>query len=484
MKRSLLILLASIPWILACIGIGWIVIHRFPPSGTISFDVPMDGSSAWMNPFLPSQRVTPPGDQGGWRGQKVIGDPAYATARIPGVYDSVDVTIEFKTENQSLVEFGVARNADASNTEFRPLWFAPLSTSTWRQASWNGMDGFVYTSTQPSALASSDPAALATWLASSTRSAYGDPPATSTTVTRVSLRGSHDFWVTPVGGVISFDFTLQDSNRSEGRDTVVLQLMRGDEQIQTQAIGISGSRDTGMGPLIHQKISADHLTQDAYRVRVVMPDNVFIRSIETPCRHWVIGPRLVFGDSVGFATSTPSARAWSNSRHLTLETFHREGLQAVTFGMNTTTLAQTHTTYYLNRTDSRVQPQMLYIPYSDMRMTGDGFFALRQEAFFIPQPRRVTSSLQPQQEGIFAIVTPYVRPTQLADGWMRSTMNFKLDPTQDTIRFVLSAPGISDGASVDFRRMQLTYRRPVLSFGEWIHDIRQEMINSWHRFTQ
>jgi len=481
MKRSLAILLASIPWIFACIGIGWIVIHRFPPSGTISFDVPMDGTSAWMNPFLPSQRVTPPGDQGGWRGQKIIGDPVYATARIPGVYDSVDVEVEFKTENQSLVELGVARNADASNTEFHPLWFAPLSTSTWRSASWNGMDGFVYSSTQPSALASSDPTALATWLASSTPSVFADPAATSTTITRVSLRGSHDFWAIPVGGVISFDFALQDSNRTEGRDTVVLQIMRGGESVQTQAIGISGSRDTGMGSVIHQKISADNLEKDVYRVRVVMPDNVFIRSIETPCRHWVVGPRLVFGDNVAYTTSTPSAIAWSNSRHLTLETFHREGLQTVSFGMNTTTLLQTHVMYYLNRTDSRVQPQTLRIPYSDIRLTGDGFFALRQEAYFVPQPRRITSSLQPQQEGIFAIVTPYVRPTELADGWMSSSMNFKLDPTQDTIRFVLSAPGISSSSSVDFRRIRLTYHRPVLSFGEWMHDIRQEIVNAWHR---
>ena len=481
MKRSLLILLAFIPWILACAGIGWIVIHRFPPSGMISFDVPMDGTSAWVNPFLPSQRVTPPGDQDGWRGQKIIGDPTYATARIPGVYDSVDVTIEFKTERQSLLEFGVARNADATDTEFRPLWFAPLSTSTWRSASWNGMDGFVYAGTQPSALSSSDPTALATWLASSTPSVSADPPATSTTMTQVSLRGSHDFWAVPVGGVISFDFALQDSNRTEGRDTVVLQLIYGDDALQTQAIGISGSRDTAMGTVMHETISANHLAQGAYRVRVVMPDNVFIRSIETPCRHWVVGPRLVFGDTVGYTTSTPSATAWSNSRHLTLETFHREGLQTVSFGTNTTTLTQTHTTYYLDRTDSRLQPQMFHVSYSDIRMTGDGFFALRQDAFFIPQPRRVTSSLQPQQEGIFAIVTPYTRPTELPDGWMSSTMNFILDPSQDTIRFVLSAPGISNGASADIRRIHLTYRRPVLSFSEWLRDVRQEIVNAWRR---
>ncbi|MFA5129480.1 MAG: hypothetical protein WC477_01010 [Patescibacteria group bacterium] len=484
MKRSLPILLASIPWILATAGIAWIVIHRFPPSGTIEFDVPMDGTSAWVNPFLPSQRVTPPGDQGGWRGQKIIGDPVYATARVPGIYDSVDVTVEYKTEGQPLLELGVARNADASNTEFHPLWFAPLSIPAWRPTSWNGIDGYVYSSTPPSALASSDPTSIATWLASSTRPTFSDPASTSTASIKVSLRGSIDIWAIPVDGKISFDFDLQDSNRTEGRDAVVIQVSNGDRIIQTNAIGISGSRDTSMGPVVHQEISLDHLSAGVYRIQITMSDNVFIRSITTPCAHWVIGPRIVFGDNVGYTTSTPSITAWSNSRHLVLETFHREGLQTVRFGMNTTTLAETHQTVLLDRSDSRTQPQKLEAPYSDLRIVGDGYFSLRQNAFFVPQPRRVTASMQPQQEGIYAIASPYERPAVFDDGWMSSTIHFTIEPSQDIIRFVLSAPGIQSGSSVDIRRIRLKYHRPPYRLNEWVHLIRQEMVNAWRRISR
>jgi hypothetical protein len=52
----------------------------------------------------------------------------------------------------------------------------------------------------------------------------------------------------------------------------------------------------------------------------------------------------------------------------------------------------------------------------------------------------------------------------------------------DTLRFVLSAPGIASRlGAVDIRNISVAYRRPALSFDAWWGVLRQEAVNAWHR---
>jgi hypothetical protein len=474
--------LICIPWTFAFIGVLWLFVHRFPPSGTIVFDIPFDGTSAWMDPFLPAERVTSPGAQeGGWRGQRILQDPVYSAARVPGVFDEVELSVEFRPNRQSYAELGILRDDASLAYEFFPIWFSPLQSTEWREASLKGISGYVRQNVSDSVLHSSDYAHLEVWHASSTPLLMQDPSA-NLQETRVSLRGSHDFWVLPSGGSVRFEFDLQDANRSDGGRSAILQIMKGDETIKTAAIGLGGSLDTRMGTVITARIEAHDLTPGVYEVRVISDDNIFIRAIRTTSAHWVVGPRLVFGDVVGYATSTPIASAWSDSRHLVLETFHNEGLQTVRFGTDVVVLLKTHAPVNLNRTDTQTTPQQFTAPKADVRIVGDGYFSFTPQAFFVPQPRRVTVFTDPNAEGIDAILTPYHRPQALDDGWYRTTIRFTLDPSRDHSRFVLSIPGaLANHASFDIRRVVLTYKRPPLDFKEWFHVVRQELGNAWRR---
>jgi hypothetical protein len=480
--RALKIIAYCIPWTIGLIGFFWLLIHRFPPSGMITFDLPFDGTSAWMDPFLPAERVTSPGLQdGGWRGQRILQDPVYSAARVPGVYDDVEMSIEFKPNHQPYAELGILRDDATLAYEFIPIWFSPLQSDEWRQASVDGMTGYVNQSASNDILRSSDYAHLEVWHASSTPLVMQDPAA-ELQETRVSLRGSHDFWALPSEGSIRFEFDLQDANRSDGGRSAILQILSGNQTIKTIAIGLGGSLDKRMGGVMTARIDARDLKPGVYEVKVISDDNIFIRAIRTTSARWVVGPRLVFGDVVGYATSTPIASAWSDSRHLVLETFHNEGLQTVRFGLNVAVLLRTHSLVNLNRTDTETLPQQFTAPKGDVRIVGDGYFSFTPKAFFVPQPRRVTVFTDPNAEGIRAILTPYKRPQAIGNGWYRTTIHFALDPSRDHSRFALSIPGaLANNASLDIRRVVLTYKRPPLDLKEWFHVVRQELVNAWRR---
>jgi hypothetical protein len=480
--RRLILALCIVPWALALAGAGWLLIQRFPPSGTVAFDLPFDGSSAWMDPFLPAERTTSPGVQdGGWRGQRILQDPVYSSARVPGAYDTMDIEVEFRPNDQHLIELGVLRDDASLSFEFQPMWFDPLQSENWNVASSQDRTGYVRSGSSQDLLSTSQFNTLAVWSASSVQPMLQDTAETHQDV-QVSLRGSVDIWAVPAAGKISFAFELQDSNRKQGRDTVILQILKDDEVLASSAVGIGGSRDTTMGTVIERAIAANASDPGVYRVRVISEDDVFIRSIATNVHRWVIGPRISFGDTVGYATTTQAGIAWTDSRHLTVETFHREGMQTVTVGDASVDVNATHRVFRIDRTDGKTSPQKVEVPVGDVRLIGDGFFALTPDAFFVPQPRRVTVFTDLEREGILGVITPYQRPVALGNGWYRSTLRFALDPSRDHVRFALSTPGVLEyGTAVDIRHVRLTYRRPPLSPSEWLRVLRIEAANAWHR---
>lgn len=480
--KALRIILYCIPWAIALVGLSWLLVHRFPPSGLIVFELPFDGSSAWMDPFLPAERVTSPGlQEGGWRGQRILQDPVYSAARVPGIFDEIEMKIEFRPNRQSYAEIGILRDEQSMAYEFVPIWFSPLQSDSWKKASRDGITGYIKQGSSDQLLASSDYAHLETWHATAT-ALYLQDQVGDLKETKVSLRGSHDFWAVPAGGIVKYEFDLQNTNRSDGGKTAILQIVDQETVIKSAAISLGGSKDEKMATVVTAGIDASNLKAGVYKVRVISDDNIFIRAIRTTAQRWVVGPRLVFGDTVGYSTTTQIGNVWSDSRHLVLETFHNEGLQTVRFGTDVAVVLKTHAIVNLNRTDQETLPQLLTAPRGDVRIVGDGFFAFTPTTFFVPQPRRVTVFTNPDREGIVAILTPYERPRDIGSGWYQTTVRFSLDPTRDHSRFALSLPGVlANDASLDIRHVTLTYKRPPLTVSEWFHVVRQEIVNAWKR---
>lgn len=478
--RPLAFLIFAVPWLAAFAAAAILFLFRFPPSGVFTVVSRVDGKNPWIFPFLPAERTSSPGTQSdGWVGQRITSDPVYFSARIPGPYISADVSLEYRVLRQPLIEFGVVRDAFGKDLEMSPMYASELESPSWLRAT-GQVRGFVRSGIPVSRLSSGLPEGLAVWDASATMPLLEDPSADATT-TAISLRGSHDFYFVPAGGNLRANFWFQDANRKEGSDTVSFRVFYGDEEIPQARYAVNASSERRMGLLQHHEVSVSHAKPGAYRISFTAPDDVFLRKIETTSRRWVVGPRVYFGDTVGYVAETAPVHAWTNSRHIVAETFHVEGLQTIKFGNIARELKRTHETYRLDR-DSGDDVVRLDAPKGDLRLVLDGFAAMRRDAFFEPKPRRLTDSTRLEAENITAVLTPYEPPEHLADGWLRSTFRIPLASNMDTVRFVLSAPGLAARiGSVDMRSVTIVYRRPSSTLRDWIATIRQELTNAWHR---
>lgn len=483
-RRLPLVIGCLLPWVVAG-GVGlWVVQRHIPKDGVMTIDIPLDGRSPWFEAFLPGQRATSPGVQdGGWVGQRITDDPVYARIRLPGAYDVAEVMMEFRPEDQSLLEIGVERGREpAVSYELVPLWSEQLETSAYVSTTVNGVRWLV--DPLVGAAATAADASRVAWHASGTiPQAWMDTGTSTKQTIRASLRGQHDFWFVPVNGRIDLSMVLQDMNRSRQTSTASLRLMRDAELVWADSVSFGGRDDARPSPLIEKTWAFEALPPGVYRFSVLADDSIFIREWTTLAKHWVIGPRVYFADEIGYSTSTPSVRAWTNSSFLEVKTLHPEGTQVVQLGSATATIRETHATVLLERRDVDVGGAAPFsAPKGNVWTLGDGYMSWSQAALFFPQVRRFTDQTRLKDERVSAVATSYTPPERLQDGWYRSRTTFSLDPDRDRLKLILSAPGIARReGSVDVRRLQVVFRRPPRREAWW-PAIRAELIRAWSRW--
>ncbi|MCE9586258.1 hypothetical protein K8R04_02990 [Candidatus Uhrbacteria bacterium] len=462
-------------WIPAILFAGWILSQRFPLDGIAKFDFAFDGRSPWFNPFQPGERVTSPGQQPeGWIGQRILEEPVYGSARVPGAYDSVGISFDIRSTRQPLAELGILRDEASFAFEIKPLWSEALSKG-WRPVTLGDRRGFVRDGSADSEILSDEFEKLLVWQATTSEPLLKDSVGPWKTFD-ISLRGGHDFHVVPADGVIEYKFIVQDVNRSrDPKNTAAFRITHGDDILYTESVSVSGVVDTRMSEPVEKTIKLDGLQAGVYKLSFVADDDFFIRSISTRNRHWVIGPRLYVGDTVGYrATSTPLI-VYTNSIHTVVDTFHKEGMQSVTLGSASVKVDKTHTPFVLSRSSSeRAGWKQLSAGKGNVRVIGDGFFSFDATASFLPRPRRLTAETDPVTEGITAVLTSYEKPTDLGDGWWRVATRYALRDTQD-LKFSLGLPGIvSRTGAFDIRAASVEYRRPALSIPQLLVTLRRE----------
>ncbi len=472
-------IIAVIPWMIAIFVLIYVLGLRFPLDGTVQFSHAFDGSGIWFTPFEPGERVTSPGAQDeGWRGQRILDEPVYASARWPGVYDDLSLSFEMKTVRQPLVEIGLLRDEATRAFEMKPLWSDTLMSDEWREVEIEGMHGFVRADLPDEALLETRPEYLMTWLASTTKRQPGDTGEAAVKRYEVSFRGTHHFHALPINDELFFKFELQDVNRNrEGKNTAAMRVTCDDEIIWTSAGSVSGLNDARPSDIFTEEIRLTDLEPCAYRISFLADNDFFIREIQTTAKHWVIGPEIFFGDRVGYRTTSTPAIAWTNSQHAVATAVHHEGLQDLLFGREIISLRETHNTYAMKRhAEERGGKIRLEAPEGNIRLIGDGYFSLAEEALFYPGPRRLTSESNPAEEGIRAILTSYTKPRKQSQDFWQATVDFELPQDKDKLQFSLAAPGIdrSNGA-VDIRHVELLYARPALSLREWFVRVKREI---------
>ncbi len=474
-------ILCAAPWLGVVLVFVWLVDKRIPLSGVRELSFPFDGRSVWFNPFLPGDRVTLVGPQsGGWIGQRIIKEPTYASLRLPGVYDHVRIGFSFRPHRQTLIDVGLRQEPDGGESfAIQPLWSEALA-SGWKYVRANELEGYVRNEDDSAALVQKDMDRVLVWHASTTaplRMDYVGRPRTF----KVSLRGSHDLQAIPLRGTIHFEVKLQNMNRRRERGTVIFSLSKNGALLWSDALSLAGTQDERPSEIYEKMIEIRDLEPGVYKLRLIADDDTFVREIRSPLAHWVLGPRLYFGDQVGYATTTLAGMAWTNAHHIVAETLHESGAQDIALGSRTVSLVRVHTPYALAR-GAQDQSGILKLdaPKGDVRLLGDGYFALAEDLLFLPAPRRLTDVSDLDAEGIRAVLTPYQQPSSEGDGWYTSSQEFAIQHRPGTLRLTIGAPGIeSREGSIDIRRVYLLYQRAAFSFKGWCRALLREAVSAW-----
>ncbi len=463
-------------WLGVVVTLAALLFLRIPLDGRRHFSFAFDGRSPWLGTFLPGQRATSIGLQPeGWIGQRILQDPVYASARVPGVFDRLDTALEIRPNQQPFIEMGLRRESLEETFEMQPVWSQVLSHG-WKPAQGCGHQGFVREGEPDSVLCEKNFEQMLTWFASSSAPEWMDTSSVTKTFD-LSLRGSHEIYAIPVNGEILFDLTFQDMNRRPGTDAATFRVSKDGVLLWSDVVNTGDGQNGKPSVMFQKRVHLTGLGPGVYQFSISAPDDIFFRQISTPVRHWVIGPRLSFGDQIGFQSGVMSGRVWTNSRHLSLETLHREGLQTVSLGSARTTLVHTHELSYLDRLPREMAgATIVSAPQGDVRVVGDGFFAFDPDALFLPKPRRFTDSTDPIAEGIRVVLTPYQGAEPLDEGWVKIHAHFPMSASQGTVTLAISAPGLAGRhASVDVRHVELWYERFDITLRGWLNALRREV---------
>jgi hypothetical protein len=358
-----------------------------------------------------------------------------------------------------------------------------LESNDWQQTlSSEGKKGFIYKSVAKDRLDDPDTRNLAVWLTTTTMPLISDRAPIDKRIYEVSLRGQHDLWIVPAGGKIDLELKIQDVNRNRSGGLLAIEISQGGQVIKHDAIGTSGSLDQGYGNRIPVSIKQNNLNPGVYRIRLLADDDIFIREISTTNPRFVIGPRLHIGDVVGFRAEPQPFVGYTTARHIVAETFHKEGLQEITFGPVSGRILQTHTAVRIDRADDIDTPVQVMAPVGDVRIISDGFFALDEATFFEPEPRRLKPETHGLAEGLEAVLTNYQKVKRLEGDWISAKTEFSIPESADMIRLVLSAPGIGSRAgAIDIRSIKLAYRREPMNWQTWWQVLYKEAKNAWNR---
>ncbi len=485
MKTLLRLLLGSLPWFVVVALFGALVLQQYPADGRVTFSLPLDGKTPWFEAFLPGTRASSPGAQpGAWVGQRVTDEPVYARLRLPGAYQRASIAVEFRPNDQPVVELGVERGSEQEPSyELHPLWSRELSTSGWMREETSEETWWRPAQTTPMHQDANEGKVVSWYASSSLATPWMDEGPVAPQTVRASLRGQHDVWMVPVDGKLAFRALMQDMNRSRTASFATFRLTRGEELLWSDSVSFGGKSDTTPTPVVEQDFVWDALEPGVYKLSILADDSIFLRGWTLTSKRWVIGPRVYFGDEVGYSTSTPAVSVWTNSLHIEAKTLHKEGIQTMELGSSRMLIPATHTSVAISRAPSeRVDPVRFIAPQGTLWTVGDGYVSWSRETLFFPTRRRFTDDTRLLEEGVQAVASRYEAPEALGDGWYRGQISVALEPGKDRLKLLLAAPGVSTrDTSVDIRRIDVTYERPPRR-DRWWESLKEDMRLAWRRF--
>src|SRR3989339_687741 len=270
--------------------LGWLVKQDLALSGQLEFTYDFSKDSAAITNLFPANRLTPVtfNKSGFW--QTIKQEPVYFETRLPQKFNTAQVEVVYQNSTEPLVQLGLKTLGDEWSYDFKPLENQLLDKLDWfkiedeRGTIWQRQKKYLNWDQFFDQLKSLDNFAVYNYpLNRRFLLANYQPPAQRTEFNR-TIRGAHSFYTYIKDEVLDFSFTVQDINRSDGPDPLIISLYDyAGKKIYTQDVQDDGlisrfdkASDKRIIPL---KISG--LPEGVYRLELACSDEIFFRNIST-----------------------------------------------------------------------------------------------------------------------------------------------------------------------------------------------------------
>ncbi|MBI4135520.1 hypothetical protein HY477_02185 [Candidatus Uhrbacteria bacterium] len=451
----------------------WLFDRHFAPRGVWSVEIraPRTQTRLVKGP-VPDYRVDVDDTQDVWRLKET---PVYFAVDAPRKFDQAEIAVEFRGD-VPIIFGGVVKRLDPWVVEQRVLYHKYLEELAWprveeegyilwqREARYGSVKEFMDNPPAVEEVATVDVSQAMKTLKHENIKALGFRY-------DVSLRGPQDIYLYTADEDIEVKFLFHDVNRHDGKDVVDVQLSQAGEVIKRETLeddGIEWGTGEASSP---REFTIYHTPPQpgVYRLTVRTTDDIFIRRVETSPGKMVWKNTLYLGDEVGYREgSARPVTVYSNGQGYAVRTPHPEGVQKVEFteaqplGLMSQGLSlelAEHNKQYTIQMPREIAGKVLAIrvPKRDAVLTTEGFFALSQEAFFLPEPISYMSDLDLDRLGINYVLASYKfaknRGRDLKNNSVRVS-TFDINPISP-LQFFVSAP---QGMAGDFELKEIRFK--------------------------
>lgn len=284
------------------------------------------------------------------------------------------------------------------------------------------------------------------------------------------IKGSHNLFTYINNEALDFEFEFADLNQKTGPDEIKIAIFATGESEPIKEIKIIDdqiSDDSGyLTDNIVQQVLIENLASQVYRLEIITTEDIVIKKIITSQQKLAFDHRLNFLAQDTLTNNwpklkLPELKLFTVAQNIYFQAFEVNSLQTVLLNNQELEIKE-RITIQKQQSDAYL-PIEITIPKQGLLVQSDGLLSFDAKQYFNHQPYNFRAVSRLSQVDFDYILAKYTLPKQLADGWQEKTVEFDLAKAYydlRQVRFMISMPQIEENRGrLDLRQMDFILKK-------------------------
>lgn len=469
--KTTIITIRALTAIVAVFIAMYVIGRHFAVFGSYTLSYSFDRESEAITAFTPSGRASAllKNLDTGKTFQEISGEPVYMDVSVPRSFDSVDISLEYKNNDQRIIEFGAVANDDPWIVDLQPFEIAIIDEAI--KDDWHVVSNEEYTILQKNQNYSSVEQFFSQFPSESNVYTYG-----------VDIKKNVPHLSAPVADVSSsIEQPIVVAKDIQGAHTMLVQqpntqefkLHMGFSSVVEGDISVFWSDGTLLEAFPFNGssaiVSVPRLEAGLYSVVITIDNESIIDTITSTT------PYVVFERRLSFAIDESAASDIERNIDIAAGTISfiandLDSEQEILVDESPNTIRKLAPyTIYTEKQDnsySRFTPVETILQNGNVQIISDGYIAASEAVYF--QPYNKLSDISPYtvlEMADYIVYTEYNSPSKNPAG-KKQTISYDLSRVtgdRKNIQFALSSPGlIEEQASIRIEEIEFHFKRDAL----------------------